>query len=168
MATGLISVRAARTQDAPALACAHSEAWRYAYRGMLPHLPLERMIARRGAHWWRESINAGLAARVLEFDGEIAGYTTFGRSRMRGTPYRGEIFELYVRPEYHGAGFGRSLFKAARASLRTRRLEGLCVWVLADNDAACAFYKYLGGRPISEGIEDFGGRNVRKTAFAWQ
>lgn len=168
MATGLISIRAARTQDAPELARTHAEAWRYAYQGLLPHLPLERMIARRGQRWWRESIDSGLAARVLEFDSEIAGYTTLGRSRMRGTPYRGEIFELYVRPGFQGAGFGRHLFQTARAVLNARRLEGLCVWSLADNDAACAFYKHLGGQPVCEGFEHFGDQCFRKTAFAWQ
>ena len=167
MATALISLRAARAQDAPELATTHREAWRYAYQGFLPHLPLERMIARRGAGWWRDSLGAGLTALVLEFDGEIAGYTTLGRSRMRGTPYKGEIFELYVRPACQGAGFGRRLFHAARAGLGARRLEGLCVWSLADNDAACAFYKHLGGREISEGFEHFGDQYFRKTAFAW-
>ncbi len=168
MATALISIRAARAQDAPELAQAHSEAWRYAYRGLLPHLPLERMIARRGPRWWRDCIDDGLAARVLEFDGEIAGYTTLGRARMRGTPYQGEIFELYVRPAFQGAGFGRRLFRAARAGLSARKLEGLCVWALTDNDAACAFYRHLGGRQVSEGLEHFGDQSFRKAAFAWR
>lgn len=168
MAPALISIRAARAEDAPEIARVHHEAWRYAYRGLLPHLPLERMIARRGARWWRVSLKEGLAVLVLEFDGEIAGYTTLGRSRMRGTPYQGEIFELYVRPGFQGAGFGRRLFQAARDGLSARKLDGLCVWALADNDAACAFYKHLGGRQICEGVERFGDQSFTKAAFAWR
>ncbi len=168
MASALITLRAARPEDAPEIARAHREAWRYAYCGLLPHLPLERLIARRGPRWWRNSLNEGLAAQVLKFDGEIAGYATLGRARLRGTPYQGEIFELYVRPAFQGAGFGRRLFRAARAALSAREFEGLCVWALTDNDAACAFYRHLGGRQVCEGVEHFGDRSFTKAAFAWQ
>lgn len=32
-------------------------------------------------------------------------------------PYSGEIFEIYLLPEYQGLGFGRRLFNAARQEL---------------------------------------------------
>jgi len=168
MATGLISIRTARPGDAPGIARAHREAWRYAYRGLIPHLPLERMIARRGAGWWQRSLERGMHALALDFDGGLAGYATLGRNRMRATSYMGEIFELYVRPGFQGAGFGRRLFSTARARLEDARITGLIVWALAGNDAACAFYTHLGGRPISEGIDRFGDQTLRKVAFAWK
>ena len=168
MATSLISIRTARPEDAPDIARAHREAWRYAYQGHIAHLPLERMIARRGAGWWQRSLESGMHALALDFDGGLVGYATLGRSRMRGTPYMGEIFELYVRPGFQGSGFGRRLFSAARTRLEDAQITGLIVWALADNDAACAFYTHLGGRPISEGIERFGDQTLRKVAFAWK
>lgn len=168
MTTDLVSVRAARPQDAAAIAHIHEEAWRQAYQGLIPHLPLSQMIARRGPGWWQSTLSKGMAALVLEFDGEPAGYATLGRSRMRGTPYGGEVFELYVRPDCQGAGFGSRLFRAARAELEARGIEGLCIWSLAENDLACAFYLHLGGREISEGTEKFGEAVLRKIAFAWR
>ncbi|GBE43737.1 hypothetical protein BMS3Bbin10_01818 [bacterium BMS3Bbin10] len=48
-----------------------------------------------------------------------------------------------------------------------REFEGLCVWALTDNDAACAFYRHLGGRQVCEGVEHFGDRSFRKAAFGW-
>ena len=168
MTTDLVSVRTARTGDAAAIAHIHEEAWRNAYQGLIPHLPLSQMIARRGPGWWQGTLSKGMAALVLEFDDELAGYVTLGRSRMRGTSYGGELFELYVRPDYQGVGFGGRLFRAARAELEVHGIDGLCVWSLADNDLACAFYLQLGGRQISEGTEKFGESILRKVAFAWR
>jgi ribosomal protein S18 acetylase RimI-like enzyme len=168
MATDLIAIRPARERDAARLAGLHEEAWRYAYQGIIPHLPLSRMIAKRGEPWWREALARGMPALLLSFDGVVAGYVTFGRSRLRAGSFRGEIFELYVGPVYQGTGFGRRLFTAARQRLSASGLDGLMIWALADNDAACGFYRRLGGEPVSEGAETFDGVTLRKVAFAWR
>lgn len=167
MATDLLAIRNGRLADAPEIAATYEEAWRATYQGVIPHLALERMIARRGSRWWQRALERRAGVLVLEFDGETVGYTSFGRSRMRHTPYGGEIYELYVRPTYQGVGFGARLFRAARRRLCERELTGLVIWSLADNDRACTFYLAMGGRPISEGAESFGGVTLRKVAFAW-
>ncbi len=168
MTTGLISIRSAGQDDAPGIARVHEKAWRHSYQGIIPHLHLSRMIARRGPGWWQGAFEKGMHALILDFDGEVSGYVTLGRSRMQGAPYSGEIFELYVRPSCQGVGFGGRLFHAARAELSSRNLDGLCVWSLACNDRACAFYLHLGGRQISEGMERFDDETFRKVAFAWR
>lgn len=167
MTTSLTSVILAEPDDAPDLAQIHEEAWRHAYQGIIPHLSLSRMIARRGPGWWQKALLNGVDALMLEFDGEPAGYATVGRSRLRGTLYSGEIFELYVRPSYQGVGLGGRLFRAARKRLLERNHAAFCVWALADNDAGCGFYRYMGGQAISEGLEQFGDTALRKVAFAW-
>lgn len=167
MATDLTTLRPARLEDAAALAAAHEEAWRYAYQGIIPHLALSRMIARRGPRWWQHRLGRHMPALLLRFDDEVAGYVTYGRSRMRGTPYGGELFELYIRPVYQGAGFGGTLFRAARRALAQAHVDGLIIWALSDNEPACEFYLHLGGKPVSEGIETFGRVALRKVAFAW-
>lgn len=168
MTTGLISIRTAGADDAECLAQAHEEAWRYAYQGIIPHLPLSRMIARRGPGWWQKALARKMPAILLSFDGEPAGYATYGRCRLRGTSYGGEIFELYVGPVYQGTGFGGRLFEAARERLARMGHRGLIVWALADNEAACGFYLRMGGRPVSEGMESFDDVKLRKIAFAWR
>ncbi len=168
MTTGLISIRHASQGDAADIARVHELAWRHSYQGLIPHLQLEQMMARRGPGWWQDALCKGMHALLLEFDGDVSGYVTFGRSRMRGTPYAGEIFELYIRPAEQGVGFGGRLFNAARTELSAHNLAGLCVWSLACNDRACVFYQRLGGRQISEGREIFGDQSLRKVAFAWR
>jgi len=167
MSVDVAHIRPARPKDAPALASAYEDAWRGAYQGIIPHLSLERMIARRGLRWWEHSLRKRAPLLVLDFGGAAAGYVTFGRCRLGREPFQGEIFELYLHPTYQGLGLGEKLFDGARARLGEMRLKGLLVWALADNEAACSFYLRLGGKPMAEGAESFGEVSLRKIAFAW-
>ena len=81
----------------------------------------------------------------LDFDHQIVGYATYGRNRVPSMPYSGEIFEIYLMPEYQGLGFGRRLFNAARRELAEHGYLSTIVWALADNDKAPGFYQRLGG-----------------------
>lgn len=167
MPVDVAHVRPARPKDARALSSAYEEAWRGAYRGIIPHLSLERMIARRSARWWQRAVRKRSPLLVLDFDGVAAGYVTFGRCRSGRGPFGGEIYELYLHPTYQGLGLGPKLFDGARAQLASSRIKGLLVWALADNEAACGFYLGRGGKPIAEAHERFGDTAVRKIAFVW-
>jgi ribosomal protein S18 acetylase RimI-like enzyme len=163
-----ITIRLARPRDAAAVASVHDGAWREAYRGIIPGRELERMIERRGPAWWLTAIKRGSRVAVLDFDDRIAGYVTYGRNRLSASPYRGEIFELYLTPEYQGLGFGRRLFDAARRDLIGNKMPGLMVWALADNDRACDFYLHLGGVRVREMEERFGSEIRRRLAYGWR
>ncbi|MHB2168349.1 N-acetyltransferase family protein [Alsobacter sp. R-9] len=162
-----ITIRPARPADAAAIASVHDEAWREAYRGIIPGRDLERMIQRRGPVWWRTILDRGARIAVLEFDDALRGYASYGRNRLAVSPYLGEIFELYLTPAYQGLGFGRRLFNAARRDLDARGLKGLLVWALADNDRACDFYRHLGGIKVREMDETFGETVRSRHAFGW-
>jgi ribosomal protein S18 acetylase RimI-like enzyme len=167
MTVDVVHIRPARSKDAQALASAYEEAWRSAYQGIIPHISLQRMMAKRGLGWWESALRRKSPLLVLDFGGEAAGYVTFGRSRLARSQFQGEIFELYLHPVYQGLGLGEKLFDGARMRLVELRLKGLLVWALTDNDSACAFYLRLGGKPIAEGAERFGEVSLRKVAFAW-
>lgn len=163
----LITVRRARAEDAAEIADVHDSAWRDAYRGLIPGRELERMIARRGPRWWRQAIARGSRLLVLEFDEAIAGYATYGRNRVPTLPFQGEIFELYLAPEFQGLGYGRRLFHAARRDLADHGYNSFVVWALADNDRATGFYEHLGGRIVRRAQERFGGEPRERVAYAF-
>jgi ribosomal protein S18 acetylase RimI-like enzyme len=167
MKTDAIEIRLARQDDAEAIAEVHDAAWRNAYRGVIPGQDLERMVERRGPRWWRHAIERKTRIVVIAFGGIIAGYATYGRNRAANLPFQGEIFELYLRPEYQGVGFGRRLFNAVRRDLAGHDVKSLVVWALADNEGACGFYKRLGGQPIDTTVERFGKSSLQKIAFGW-
>ena len=125
MSTTLIEVRPAKAADATAVASTHDEAWRSAYQGIIPGAELEKLINRRGPQWWDSAIRKGSRVSVLVFGDKIAGYANYGRNRARSLHFDGEIYELYLRPEFQGLGFGRRLFAAARRDLMQQRLPDM-------------------------------------------
>ncbi len=167
MSTLLIETRRARPAHAADIADIHDAAWRATYRGLIPGMELEKMVQRRGPLWWETAIKRGSRVLVLTFGDAVAGYANVGRNRARGLPYEGEIYELYLRPEYQGLGFGRRLFEDARKELVSAGFDGLAVWALADNEPALGFYKALGGMRVARSSENFGGRTLEKLAFGW-
>ena len=167
MSTILIEVRPAKTSDAPAVAATHDEAWRAAYQGIIPGAELERLINRRGPNWWDSAIRKGSRVSVLSFGDRIAGYANYGRNRARSLHFEGEIYELYLRPEFQGLGFGRRLFSAARRDLMQSGLKSMVIWALSDNEPAVEFYRALGGRMVARSSERFGDKSLDKVAFAW-
>jgi ribosomal protein S18 acetylase RimI-like enzyme len=167
MSTVLIEVRRAKAADAGAVAAAHDEAWRTAYQGIIPGPELDKLINRRGPEWWESAIRKGSRIAILVFGDNIAGYANYGRNRARSLFYDAEIYELYLRPEFQGLGFGRRLFTAARRDLLQSGLKSLVVWALSDNDSAVEFYRALGGRAVARSSERFGTRVLDKVAYAW-
>ena len=166
--TTLIEIRQARPSDAAAVATTHDDAWQSAYQGIIPGTELEKLISRRGPDWWESAIRKGSRIAVLGFGDTLAGYANYGRNRARSLFYDGEIYELYLRPEFQGLGFGRRLFSSARRDLLQSGLKSLVVWALADNDPAVEFYRALGGRAVARSSERFGTRTLDKVAFAWR
>ena len=167
MSTVLIEIRRAKASDAAAVADTHDEAWRGAYQGVIPGVELEKLVTRRGADWWDSAIRKGSRIAILAFGDKVAGYANYGRTRARSLFYDGEIYELYLRPEYQGLGFGRRLFSSARRDLAQSGLKTLVIWALSDNDPAVEFYKALGGKAVARSSERFGDKSLEKVAFAW-
>ncbi|GIL02664.1 MAG: N-acetyltransferase GCN5 [Alphaproteobacteria bacterium] len=167
MGTIAIETRRAEPSDAHAIAEVHDAAWANAYAGIVPHRALTRMIRRRGERWWADAIRRSTFVLVIEVGRAVAGYATIGRNRVSTLPYGGEVYELYLKPEYQGIGLGERLFLAARGELARRGYKGTVVWVLADNDRAIRFYLNAGGRAVAEGAEHFDGQRLRKLAYAW-
>jgi ribosomal protein S18 acetylase RimI-like enzyme len=167
MNTLTIDIRKAELKDAGEIADVHQEAWRGAYSGIIPHRALTKMINRRGPDWWANAIRRAATVLVIEIGGEIAGYATIGRNRARELSQQGEIYELYLRPEYQGIGLGSRLFAEARRKLSRSGLRGLVVWALEENGGALSFYEGIGGRDIAEGVEVFDQKALKKVAFVW-
>ncbi|MBX6327401.1 MAG: GNAT family N-acetyltransferase [Pseudolabrys sp.] len=168
MNTTLIEIRRAKLSDAVEVAATHDEAWRAAYQGIIPGIELEKLINRRGPDWWEAAIRKGSRITLLQFGDRVVGYANYGRNRARSLFYDGEIYELYLRPEFQGLGFGRRLFNAARKDLMQSGLKSLVVWALSDNEPAVQFYRALGGRAVARSSERFGSKVLDKIAYAWQ
>ena len=123
MSTILIEIRRAKSADAEAVAATHDAAWRTSYRGIIPGPELEKLISRRGPGWWENAIAKGSRVALLQFGDRIAGYANYGRNRARSLFYDGEIYELYLCPEFQGLGFGRQVVHGGAARSGAERIE---------------------------------------------
>ncbi len=167
MSTIAIDIRRATPDDASGIAETHDTSWRHAYTGVLPHKSLDSMVRRRGVGWWERAIRHSTNILVLDIGEEIVGYVTLGPNRVSTLPFEGEIYELYLKPEYQGVGFGKKLFSLARRELARIGMKGCVVWALEENENAVRFYSNAGGRDVAEGNETFDGSLLKKIAFAW-
>ncbi len=95
------------------------------------------------------------------------GYVSLGRNRVAAIPYAGEIFELYLAPEYQGLGFGTRLFLAARRDLAAKGYLSTIVWALADNERALRFYENMGGVEVWRATERFDNDTRARVAFGF-
>jgi ribosomal protein S18 acetylase RimI-like enzyme len=143
-----IVVRHARLQDAPSIARIHVEAWRAAYRGLVPDEVLDGLSVKQREQLWRQMLAADKGRLVFVAGGgdEIAGFcgaVTPARGTDAGEGIA-EIGAIYVSPCCWRTGLGRALMEAAVAELRAGGWRSLQLWVLAGNDRAKQFYERLG------------------------
>ncbi len=167
MTTLTIDIRRAEPHDAQAIAEVHRASWQGAYGGLIPHKPLTAMLERRGEKWWKMATRGPSTLLVLDVAGEVAGYATVGLNRARSLPHEGEIYEIYLKPEYQGIGLGSHLFTEAKRLLNSLGCEGMIAWCLEDSDRAVEFFRNHGGVDAVEGIEDFDDVGLKKLGFLW-
>ena len=167
MNTLSLGTRRAEASDAFGISAVHDASWRQVYTGVIPHKALDTMVRRRDAKWWMRAIVNSTRVIVLEAAGQIVGYATFGSNRVAALPQQGEVYELYLLPEYQGVGLGKKLFIAARQELASLGMKSCVVWTLEDNHSAMEFYRNAGGRDVAEGNETFSGETLNKVAFSW-
>lgn len=169
MVTAVTKVRPAKPSDADAIARVHEETWLATYQGVIPHLYLMRLIARRDASWWSGVIRrSNTRVLVFTFNGDVQGYVSYGASRSPRRANIGEIYELYLAPTYQGLGFGKELFREAYKELKRDGRRSLLVWALAENEMACRFYNHLGGRQCGSSPERYGDTTLHRVAFLWE
>ncbi len=169
--TAPVSLRPARPGDAPAIARVHVETWRAAYAGLVPDVYLVSMTESKQALQWNNAIRravapeAVLAAESSDLPGgRIVGFGSCGPAR--GRPESGEIFTLYVAPDWQGQGIGQMLLEGLFARLHAGGLGEAVLWVLNANPARF-FYEALGGRRIAERKERFAGVDLEEAGYVW-
>ena len=78
---------------------------------------------------------------------EMVGICTYGPARGENfLKDAGEIYTLYIEPEYQRNGDGRRMVHEAIRKLRREEYNGVVVWIGETNIAALAFYDALGFR----------------------
>jgi len=149
------TIRKANPSDAPDIARIHIGTWQVAYRGQLPDSLLDGLSAqldRRIAFWERwltvDGPTRGQTAIVAEVGGRVVGFVTFGDAEGEPCDLQvGEVYAIYLDPNYWNRGYGRDLFSAAVDGLRVHGYREATLWVLESNARTRRFYETAGWTP---------------------
>ena len=176
----MTTIRPATAQDAAAIAQIYVDAWRSSYAAILPHRVLLGLSYERQTREWSWVIGHRADVQpviVAEADGGVVGFASFGAARPAGCPASGrfagepdatigEIYTLYVQPEFQERGIGRRLLAAAFAAMAGKGCGRGFLWVLRDNPSRY-FYERAGGVMVAERQEQLWGCAVEQICYAW-
>jgi ribosomal protein S18 acetylase RimI-like enzyme len=166
---GEIEIRTAQPGDAGAIARLDVETWQATYAGILGTPYLAGLSAARREAGWANVIRRAPrevhVAIVAGGDG-IVGFGSCGGSR--GEPdFTGEVFTLYVAPDWQNRGIGRKLLLAMFAQLAGQGHNSAVIWVLRENPARF-FYQRLGGKEVRRKLLPFNGTRVAAAGYGWR
>jgi GNAT superfamily N-acetyltransferase len=142
-------IRPAQPGDEMAVARVHVRSWQTAYKGLLPDEYLDALRPEdRAQRYTFGSDDIRQPATIVSTEaGVISGFATTAPARDSDIPDHGELFALYVDPEYWGRGIGAALISAARARLYDQGFRNAALWVMMNNTRAERFYKIDGWQP---------------------
>jgi ribosomal protein S18 acetylase RimI-like enzyme len=164
-----VTVRAARLEDAPAIAGVHRESWRTTYAGILPLDVIAREAGRRTESAWRRRLAAPMpetAQFVAQAGDGVIGFASCGPARHRLQGLESEIYALYVLQPWQRQGAGRALVRECAAHFVRHGRFGFYLWVLKANRARL-FYERMGGEEIGEKHERLGLHSFAELAYGW-
>lgn len=133
------------------------KSWQSGYEGLLPQDYLD------GLEDWRwNSKFTGLPGSFVITDGDkIVGHSCARPSADEAMSGWGEVWTLYVLPEYWGKGYGRALLQNSVDWLREQGFERVYLWALDTNIRARRFYEKQGFRENGDTIScEIGGVTV--------
>ena len=163
-----ITIRPARPGDARSIARLDVETWRTTYAGILSTPFLVGLSTQRREIGWAAVIEReprDVRVAVNE-EGRILGFGSCGR--CRGEPeFTGEVFTLYVAPDWQNQGIGRRILLALFARLVDQGCGSAIIWVLRDNPGRF-FYQRLGGQQVQRKMFAVGGKRIEASGYGWR
>ncbi len=154
----MTTIRPATARDAAGIAKVYVDTWRSTYAAVLPHRGLLGMSYEGQARQWSWIVRDPAQSVIVatETDDGVVGFAGFGPARNRPAAGRfagegakvGEVYTLYVLPDFQERGIGRRLLAATFAALVEKRYDCGFLWALRDNHARY-FYERVGGKVIA-------------------
>ena len=143
-----IIIRRVLPDEAYEYAACHIACWRAAYKGIVPDLYLDSMLAeqeQRTEKCRQQLCNPdGYEFYCAVSDNKMVGRLILSKSRDEDKPDAGEIAAIYLRREYWDKGYGRQMMNYSISALKRMDYHEIILWVLEKNSRARRFYEKCG------------------------
>jgi GNAT superfamily N-acetyltransferase len=144
-------------EDSFNVAVIHTLAWQFAYKGIVEQNFLNSLDIKKRESSWRHGIEMNvppIIRLVAEIDGNVIGFATGleNRKAIEMPLCDGELWAIYVHPDYLNKGVGKALLNQFKSEIRTLGRTRMCVWALKENLQARNFYESQGG--VLTGVRD--------------
>ena len=161
-------IRRAREADTQRIAEIYVETWRTTYAGTLPDRVLIGMSSERQTIYWARAIRQGRELIYVAEDDEagVVAVGSAGPNRARGNRFTGEVYTLYVHPDYQNQGIGQQLLGRLFQELAQHGMNSAVIWVLAPNPSRF-FYEAMGGKRVGDRDEELWGTTLKEIAYGW-
>ncbi|WP_035289166.1 GNAT family N-acetyltransferase [Clostridium sp. KNHs214] len=142
----MYNVRYADVDDAKILGQIHSESWKVAYKGVVPDEVLNNITAEKRQKYFEKALTEGWEEDAIIFkDNKAVGLICIGKCRDADKEeFWGEIWGIYLLPEYWNMGIGFELINWGLNELKRRNYKKIALWVLEGNLNARNFYEKMG------------------------
>lgn len=140
-----IIIRTATLNDDRSIATIHVLTWQCAYKGIVPGDYLDRLSIDQKTQTWRKQLEHpkdNTHTFVAEKDGVVVGWCTAGVSRDTNVSKdTGELYGIYMHPDYINQGIGSELMEYALSILKEEGYKKATLWVLDSNEKSRKFYE---------------------------
>lgn len=164
-----VGIRAATMADCAAVAKVHVRTWKESFAGIVPQPFLDKMSVGKRA----EAFAAGFAAPfysmyVAETPGRgIVGFADFGAPRENIDAYDGELYAIYLLPEFQRKAIGERLFRRGIEFLKGRGRRSMYLLALEVSPYR-AFYEKMGGRLVGKKQIEIEGATYDELIYGWE
>lgn len=142
----MYEIRYADIDDAKILGEIHSQSWKVAYKGIVPDEILNNITIKKRQKYFEKALTEGWEEDAIIFnDNKAVGLICIGKCRdIDKEGSCGEIWGIYLLPEYWNMGIGSELINWGVSELKKRNYDKVTLWVLEDNLNARKFYEKIG------------------------
>jgi RimJ/RimL family protein N-acetyltransferase len=144
----MYEIRYADVSDAEILGEIHSKSWKMAYKNIVPDSILDNMSAENRKMYFEKALSEKTEEDALIYiDNKAVGFMCIGKCRDEDQDIScGEIWGIYLLPEYWNRGIGACFIQWGLNELKNRNFKKVTLWVLEDNLRARRFYEKMGFR----------------------
>ena len=159
-------IRAAKVEDAAAIAHVHVQSWRTTYAGIVPAEYLASLDEAERVPLWQDWLTSDISLFVAEIERKVVGIAVGGAIREPLEAYDAELYTIYLLEEAQGRGLGSALVKTVAQTLVQQGFQSMMVWALEQNSAV-RFYEKAGAQRVTSKQIEIGGKSLSDLALGW-